>query len=372
MVTPRIEEGIEVTRVKAEDRALKVLIQEIQEGKLALPPFQRDFVWDTSKVKDLIDSLVKQYPIGVIILWKPSTKNIGKVIYPIPLSDNYANSLKESNEVFYILDGQQRLTSLMLVLEGYRIIREGRLIQIEPISYDLNKGEFVIGSGRGIDLHKVFKAFFRYDVDAMNDLRSEVPKGMWDHIRNLFMKISEYRIPVYIMETDIGEKDSIPKIAKNLSEAFIRINKAGIRVGNFELIASLAATSLDPRISSKLREIYNEVKDYNIGWSPILRLFCREVNVKQTDIVRIPLRALEGLRRKMEKRSAKEVLNGLDKLRLAFLLFLRYLESSLGKYSLELLPSQIAIIPIIYYLRLKLESTKITDVKDLSKDDLIL
>ena len=45
------------------------LISDMDSGRLAIPDIQRDYVWDTTKVRDLFDSLYKGYPIGYIMLW---------------------------------------------------------------------------------------------------------------------------------------------------------------------------------------------------------------------------------------------------------------------------------------------------------------
>ena len=46
------------------------IISWINSGEIAIPEMQRPFVWDSTKVRDLIDSLYKGYPIGYIIIWK--------------------------------------------------------------------------------------------------------------------------------------------------------------------------------------------------------------------------------------------------------------------------------------------------------------
>ena len=46
------------------------IISSIKEGEIAIPEIQRPFVWDGSKVRDLMDSLYKGFPVGYIIVWK--------------------------------------------------------------------------------------------------------------------------------------------------------------------------------------------------------------------------------------------------------------------------------------------------------------
>ena len=49
------------------------ILEKVKSGEYSVPEFQRDFVWTTRQVIDLFDSIIKGYPIGSIILWKPES-----------------------------------------------------------------------------------------------------------------------------------------------------------------------------------------------------------------------------------------------------------------------------------------------------------
>ncbi len=96
------------------------LFAEIENGTIKIPQFQRDFVWSKAKSAKLLDSIVKGFPIGTFILWKTderlrSIRNLGGVSLP---------ETQKGDAVKYVLDGQQRLTSLFVTLKGLTIIRE--------------------------------------------------------------------------------------------------------------------------------------------------------------------------------------------------------------------------------------------------------
>ncbi|MCD2517302.1 DUF262 domain-containing protein [Massilia sp. G4R7] len=81
------------------------LVQRVRSGKLALPDFQRDFVWEPKEVVDLLDSISRQWPIGSLLLLSG----------PQPFAFRPINSgpeLSVSDLDLYILDGQQRVTAL--------------------------------------------------------------------------------------------------------------------------------------------------------------------------------------------------------------------------------------------------------------------
>jgi len=65
--------------IKVDKEKIGTLIEELETGKYFLPSFQRQYVWDEDNIKDLIDSIVNNYPIGTIILWKPSNTSISEI-----------------------------------------------------------------------------------------------------------------------------------------------------------------------------------------------------------------------------------------------------------------------------------------------------
>jgi hypothetical protein len=87
-------------------KTINSLMREFNEGKIQLPPFQRPYVWKIRKTLNLLDSLFREYPIGAIYLWKPSAKSKLK---PKP----HPSGVKHVDFTDYVIDGQQRLTSLI-------------------------------------------------------------------------------------------------------------------------------------------------------------------------------------------------------------------------------------------------------------------
>lgn len=114
------------------------LISDIEKGQIKVPQFQRDFVWDIRKSANLMDSIIKGYPIGTFILWKTkerlrSVRDIGNFKLPEPTKGDFIN---------FVLDGQQRLTSLFASLKGLEIIREnGKIDDYSNMFINLNSSE---------------------------------------------------------------------------------------------------------------------------------------------------------------------------------------------------------------------------------------
>ena len=78
--------------------SVESIISWIKSGEIAIPEIQRPFVWDSPKVRDLLDSLYKGFPVGYIIVWKNPD---------IRLKDGTVSTGKK-----ILIDGQQRVTAL--------------------------------------------------------------------------------------------------------------------------------------------------------------------------------------------------------------------------------------------------------------------
>ena len=92
---------------------LKRLLDEVHEGVLQLPDFQRDWVWDDMRIRDLLASVAQGWPIGAVLL----LENGGELKFKLRCFEE-APEYPPSTAVRLALDGQQRLTSLYLSLRS--------------------------------------------------------------------------------------------------------------------------------------------------------------------------------------------------------------------------------------------------------------
>ncbi|GAG89697.1 unnamed protein product, partial [marine sediment metagenome] len=99
------------------EKPMNVIIEERQRGELGLPEIQRGYVWKQTQVRDLIESMYKNYPCGLILYWKPPSEMLDNLqLRESAISSSRASADKKPT--FLVLDGQQRITSIMRVLEG--------------------------------------------------------------------------------------------------------------------------------------------------------------------------------------------------------------------------------------------------------------
>ena len=83
------------------------LIFNIKNNDIVVPEFQREFVWGNDRVKTLISSLINEYPVGGILLWKTND--------PPSLKGAISENLDPNRTYQVLLDGQQRSTALYLI-----------------------------------------------------------------------------------------------------------------------------------------------------------------------------------------------------------------------------------------------------------------
>ena len=91
-----------MSNYQVNNTTVNALLSWIDQGIVAIPEIQRPFVWKPSKVRDLLDSLYNDYPVGYIITWQnPDAR----------LKDG---SISHGKRI--LIDGQQRITALMAAI----------------------------------------------------------------------------------------------------------------------------------------------------------------------------------------------------------------------------------------------------------------
>src|SRR6516162_3265927 len=94
------------------EATVEELVMMIERGELRLPEMQRQYVWRSTRVRDLLDSLYRGYPSGTILLWE-TDEDVPARSFSVHQVDNPYQSVR------LLLDGQQRLTSLSAVIRGH-------------------------------------------------------------------------------------------------------------------------------------------------------------------------------------------------------------------------------------------------------------
>ncbi|MEH2395322.1 MAG: DUF262 domain-containing protein [Nostoc sp.] len=234
-------------------KTFSTLVGEIENGQIKIPQFQREFVWTMHKSAALIDSIIKGYPIGTFIFWRTnerlrSVKNIGKLDLPEP---------KPGEFVDYVLDGQQRLTSLFASLQGVILTREdGREDNFSQIFIDLeaqDSEQIVITDIAGKDEKSLISILNLLKGSFL--LLAAYPHNYHDKIQAYKNRIESYQYSI------IQVKDAPIEIA---TEIFTRINVSGLALSLFEI---MAAKTFDYEknfdLTEKFQELIENLKPLN-------------------------------------------------------------------------------------------------------------
>lgn len=229
------------TKVQADQKELTVLLRpenankkyealflEIDSGQIKLPMFQREFVWDKEQSAKLIDSILKGYPIGTFIFWKTrealrSVKDIGNHSLPETPRGDYAQ---------YILDGQQRITSLYAIRKGLRISKDGKEINYRDIyvnlDYDPLNDEQIVTSQK--DEGNIYVSVHDLLTQKIVELFKQAGQSKADIIEEYKTKLTTYDFAT------ITIKDYPIDIA---CDVFSRINTGGKALTLFEIMVAM-------------------------------------------------------------------------------------------------------------------------------------
>lgn len=115
------------------EATVEELMGMIERGEVRLPEMQRQYVWKSTRVRDLLDSLYRGYPSGAILLWE-TDEEVPERTLSVSQADNPYKSTR------LLLDGQQRLTSLSAVIRGQPVEVRGLRRRIE-ILFNLDHPE---------------------------------------------------------------------------------------------------------------------------------------------------------------------------------------------------------------------------------------
>lgn len=239
----------------AEPLTIRKIVDRISAGDIRIPAFQRGFVWSPSQVAFLLDSIYKEFPIGTIFLWKTDErlkieKDLGNYTLPEPKKDYPIN---------YVLDGQQRLTSLFSVFQTELIpTNTGDWVDIY---FDLKSDEnlqescFFALANNEADLQRHFPMKTIFDSVAYRKATTSLTDDEKEKIDKVQEKFKEALIAVQILETDDRGKVAI---------VFERINRSGTELDTYQLLTAWSwSTEFD--LQEKFEELVNEIEPFGFG-----------------------------------------------------------------------------------------------------------
>jgi len=224
---------MDIQKIKIKgDYKLADIVHDIEKGILRIPQFQREFVWDKPRVIKLLESIYREYPIGSFFFWDAPRKyydfyrDIAELGLPKP--DKY-------EKIVFILDGQQRLTSLYVTVKGLTLY--GR--DYRKICFDLDEKVFV---DRTPDNERSVSI-----SDLLSNERYDVYEGLTVERKKSFNECFQRFNNYPFSAIDVRDKE-----LDEVCDIFERINQGGQKLNLFDLIsASTWTPEFDLRIAVK-------------------------------------------------------------------------------------------------------------------------
>lgn len=209
--------------IQVQPDTLKNLVVDVEKGNYRIPQFQREFVWKRPKVIELFDSIYKEFPIGSFFLWKAEREHNKLFRHSIELD---IRDIRSDDDVSFILDGQQRVTSLYVTLKGMSV----NGTDYSRICFDLKEQKF---TARTPDKSRYISVSDIWGPQAVSIMR-KVDEAYVKAYERCYQILKTYPVSLVV----VRDKD-LPAVCK----IFQRINQSGQRLDRFDLISAMTFTT---------------------------------------------------------------------------------------------------------------------------------
>ena len=306
------------------DQEIRSLLQDIELERTVLPEIQREFVWSEQKSRDLIDSLYKKFPVGVILLWRPQS------IQDFRLLEGQEGKNRQPD--WLILDGQQRLTALGQIKKGkikilFHIDDEIFSVENRPKAADpkwlrvddiWEKGSASIlqelSNSLGLSMDQVYKNYVK-KIQTMEEILSQ-------------------KIPVF----EVREEDY-----SRIAEMYMRLNQKGTKLRKAEINLALIVLKFPKIFYDRLTKLVEEFEGWELDTNFFLRCFvCVSTNQSK----------YEPLKKYLNTTTQDEILSNLEKISEHLNNTFNFITSNFGineDNNLKLIPSEIVLISLMMY-----------------------
>lgn len=210
---------------------VETILSWVKSEEIAIPEMQRPFVWDATKVRDLMDSLYQGFPVGYLIVWRnPDVK----------LKDGTTSEGKK-----ILIDGQQRITALKAAILGEKVMnKEYRWVNIN-IGYNPLEERFEV-SNPAIEKDETWipniSDIFSLNTNFLETVEkyyernnSKIDKNVLYERLDHLKKIINKQIGLIELNPDLDIED--------VTEIFIRINSEGVVLGQSDFVMSKIAAA---------------------------------------------------------------------------------------------------------------------------------
>jgi hypothetical protein len=297
------------------------LLSDVAKGNVKIPVFQREYVWLDDQIMSLLDSIYQGFPVGSLLLW--STKE--RLRHERNVGGFHLPNTPEDYPVQYVLDGQQRLTTLYGVFNSDASTADAELAARFDVCFLPDTEEFVhsstVGTQPAINLRVILDT---------TKLLPELPRFSQEQqarIATLTERLKDYEFPVVTIKDRSNQE---------VCRVFQRINSSGTTLSTIELLSAWTW--------SEEFDLRNEIQDL------LDRLSAK--GYEQLDKSEV-MRCLSAVATESIDSGALVDVNptvlvgGMSKLKQAMHAAIDFLEADLGIKNVIFLPFPIMVVPVV-------------------------
>ncbi|MCE5337192.1 MAG: DUF262 domain-containing protein [Methanomicrobiaceae archaeon] len=336
-------------------KMVSYLNDEEWNGGFWLPNIQRPFVWREDQIERLFDSIMREYPISTLLVWRTKSR-----IRRRKFIDNYKNTIRltdfyvpeDDKTKLLVLDGQQRLQSLFIGLKGSY---EKRELYFDVLSGDLVAPEDIRYKFKFLDAEKAAFPWVKFkEIVFSNELSTKIAKSI---IKNAGRELTEAEkerveenialVQMQFVNRDLivyQELDSVDNTdayrEDDVVEIFIRANSGGTRLGKSDLLFSLLTSSWEDA-DERMDELLDDLN--RVGYD-----FTRDFVLK-TCLTLLDKGAAYEVKKFRDERIRQELIDKWEGISAAIRDVRDYLYSRTFIRTDRAMPSYLVLIPIIYF-----------------------
>jgi len=209
---------------------IETLLTWVKSGEIAIPEIQRPFVWEATKVRNLLDSLYQGYPVGYLIAWRNPT---------VKLKDGTSSVGKR-----ILIDGQQRVTALMAALLGHEVLTKDYETVCIRIAFHPQEERFEVANPairKDVAWIEDVAAVFAPDAslteltDTYTERNPAADRKCVSRVLEKLRKIINNYVGVIELADDLD--------IETVTEIFIRVNSAGTELSQADFAMSKIAVN---------------------------------------------------------------------------------------------------------------------------------
>lgn len=312
-----------VRKIAPTNPRIASLLGDVTKGNIKIPVLQREFVWQDEQIMSLLDSIYHGYPVGSLLLWSTKERlkherNVGGFRLP---------KTPEDYPVQYVLDGQQRLTTLFGVFNSDSDTEDDELAERFSVCFVPSREEFVhisaANPSESINLKNIL------DTTKLLPELGRFDKAAQERIANLTERFKDYEFPVVTIRDRTNQE---------VCRVFQRINSSGTSLSTLELLAAWTW--------SEQFDLRNEIQD----------LLERLAEKGYEDLSEVEvMRCLTAVARDSVDSDSlvdvppDELIAAMTKLKLAMSGAIDFLEKDLLIKNVVFLPFPIMIVPLVRF-----------------------